>query len=276
MLKRSSVTTTAAAGLLAAVAWLAAPAAVAQERGGPYRTPRTADGHPDLQGVWQVRNTAHWDLQDHAGAYRIPAGLGVVADPPDGSIPYQPWALERRNANFQNRLADDPYEKCYLAGVPRTMYLPLPFQIFQTADEVAILSEYVHTWRWVPLTGVPRYPGYESWMGDPRGRWDGDTLVVETVGFNDQTWFDHAGNFHSDALTVTERFTRTTDDVMTYEATMTDPKVFTRPWTIRMPIYRHRDRVQILENECYLYAEEAGRPIRGRHPTFDGPQGDAR
>ena len=276
MPKRSSVTTISAAGLLAAVAWLAAPAAAAQERGGPYRAPRTADGHPDLQGVWQVRNTAHWDLQDHAGAYRIPAGLGVVVDPPDGSIPYQPWALERRNANFQNRLADDPYEKCYLAGVPRTMYLPLPFQIFQTPDEVAILSEYVHTWRWVPLAGVPRYPGYESWMGDPRGRWDGDTLVVETVGFNDQTWFDHAGNFHSDALTVTERFTRTADDVMTYEATVTDPKVFTRPWTIRMPIYRHRDRAQILENECYLYAEEAGRPIRGRHPTFDDPQGDAR
>jgi hypothetical protein len=129
------------------------------------------------------------------------------------------------------------------------MYLPYPLQILQTETEIAILSEYVHTWRWIPLTPLARYPGYESWMGDPRGRWDGDTLVIETVGHNDQTWFDHAGNFHSDALTVTERLTRTAADVITYEATMTDPKVFTRPWTICMPLYLHRDMDRILENE---------------------------
>jgi hypothetical protein len=231
-----------------------------------YKAPRTQDGHPDLQGIWQVRNTAHWDIQAHAGAYRIPAGLGVIIDPADGSLPYLPAALEKKRANFTNRLTDDPYEKCYLAGVPRTMYLPLPFQILQTADEVAIMSEYVHTWRWVPLTSVPRIPGYESWMGDPRGRWEGDTLVVDTIGFNDQTWFDHVGNHHSDALRVVERFTRTADDVITYEATITDPKTFSRPWTMRMPIYRLRDRDRILENECYLYAEDAGKPIRGEHP----------
>jgi hypothetical protein len=242
----------------------------------PYRMPRTADGHPDLQGIWQVRNTAHWDLQPQGGAYRMPAGLGVVVDPPDGTIPYQDWALEQKARNFENRLTGDPYEKCYLAGVPRTMYLPHPFQILQTAEEVAIFSEYVHTWRWIPLTDLDRYPGYESWMGDPRGRWEDDTLVVETVGFNGQTWLDHSGNFHGTGLTVIERFTRTADDVIIYEATLTDPAVFTRPWTIRMPIYRHRDRDQILEYECYLYAEEAGRPIRGQHPTFDEPQGDTR
>ena len=146
------------------------------------------------------------------------------------------------------------------------MYLPFPFQIFQTSDEVVILSEYVHTWRWIPLIEVPRYPGYESWMRDPRGRWEGDTLVVETTGFNGQTWLDQAGNFHSDALTVTERFTRTAADTITYEATIEDPNVFTQPWTIRMPIYLHRDMDQILEYECYLYAEDAGRSIIGRHP----------
>jgi hypothetical protein len=250
---------------LAVVTLLLGASAVTSGQGG-YKAPRTLDGHPDLQGIWQVRNTAHWDIQHHAGSYKSPAGLGVIVDPADGSLPYRPEALAKKQANFKSRDTDDPYEKCYLAGVPRTMYLPLPFQILQTADEVAIMSEYVHTWRWIPLTTVPRVPGYESWMGDPRGHWEGETLVVDTVGFNDQTWFDHAGNHHSDALTVVERFTRTADDVITYEATITDPKVFTRPWTMRMPIYRHRDMDRILENECYLYAEEAGKPIRGEHP----------
>ena len=231
-----------------------------------YNPPRTASGRPDLQGIWQVRNTAHWDVQHHAGSYKTPAGLGVVVDPADGTIPYQPTALAKKNENFQNRETADPFEKCYLAGVPRTMYLPYPFQILQTDEEVMILSEYVHTWRWIPLNELKRYEGYESWMGDPRGRWDGDSLVVETIGFNDQTWFDHAGNFHSDALKTIERFTRTAADTITYEVTIEDPKVFTRPWTMRMPLYLHKDMDRILENECHIYAEEVGRPIRGTHP----------
>jgi hypothetical protein len=219
----------------------------------PLRTPY---GDPDLQGIWQVRDTANWDLQHHAANYKTPAGLGVVIDPPDGSIPYQPWAAEKKKQNFAARAASDPLEKCYLAGVPRTMYLPYPFQILQTPDEVMIFSEYVHTVRWIPLKKLERYPGYESWMGDPRGHWEGNTLVVETIGFNDQAWFDNAGNFHSDALKTTERFTRTAPDVITYEVTIEDPKVFTRAWTIRMPVYLHRDRTELLEYECYVYAQE--------------------
>ena len=233
---------------------------------GAFSVPRTSSGRPDLQGVWQVRNTANWDLQDHPGALHLPAGPGVVVDPADGTIPYRPDALEIRRRNFESREQADPMEKCYLAGVPRTMYLPHPMQIFQTGEEVVMLSEYVHTWRWIPLTPLERYPDYESWMGDPRGRWEGDTLVIESVGFNDQTWFDHAGNFHSDALKVVERLTRTGPDVITYEATIDDAKIFTRPWTIRMPIERVTDRSQILEYECYLYAEDAGRPVIGKHP----------
>jgi hypothetical protein len=146
------------------------------------------------------------------------------------------------------------------------MYLPHPLQILQTEEEVAILSEYVHTTRWIPLTALDRYPGYESWMGDSRGHWDGNTLVIETIGFNGSTWLDHSGNFHSEALTVTERLTRTAPDVITYEARIEDPKVFTRPWTIRMPLHRLTDRTRLLEHECYLYAEDAGRPIVGTHP----------
>jgi hypothetical protein len=231
-----------------------------------YTPPRTSFGHPDLQGIWQVRNTANWDVQDHAGSYKIPAGRGVVVDPSDGSIPYHPAAQETKNRNFANRETADPLEKCYLAGVPRTMYLPYPFQILQTDEEVMIFSEYVHTSRWIPLKELPRYEGYESWMGDPRGRWEGDTLVVESVGFNDQTWFDHSGNHHSDALKTTERLTRTAPDTITYEVTIEDPKVFSRPWTMRMPLYLHRDMDRILENECHIYAEEVGKPIRGTHP----------
>jgi hypothetical protein len=129
-----------------------------------------------------------------------------------------------------------------------------------------IFSEYVHTLRWIPLKNLERYAGFDWWMGDPRGRWERDTLVVESIGFNDQTWFDNAGNFHSDALKTVERFTRTADDTITYEVTIEDPKVFTRPWTMRMPLYLHKDREVLLENECHIYAEEVGKPIRGTHP----------
>jgi hypothetical protein len=248
-----------------ALAALSIPLASAQP-GDEYEPARLRDGKPDLQGIWQVRNTANWDLEHHAGSYGIPAGLGVVVDPEDGAIPYQPRAAEQQQRNFEEREAGDPVASCYIAGVPRTMYLPHPLQIFQTPAEIVILSEYVHTTRWIPLTPLPRYEGYESWIGDSRGRWDGDTLVVETVGFNGRTWLDHSGNFHSNALRVVERFTRTESDVITYEATLEDPKVFARPWTIRMPLYLHRDRDRLLENECYLYAEDAGRPIIGQHP----------
>ena len=150
------------------------------------------------------------------------------------------------------------------------MYLPFPFQVLQTPEAVVIVSEYVHTWRWIPTAAIPRYDGYESWMGDSRGRWEGNTLVVETIGFNGQTWFDHSGNYHSDALKTIERFTRTAPDTITYEVTIEDPKVFTRPWKMRMPFYLRTDLPRVLEAECYLDAEDAGRPIRGGHPEDRG------
>jgi len=251
-------------GLIVLAALLAG--AVAAQPPDHYRPPRTPDGHPDLTGFWQVRNTANESLEPSSGTWGISAGFGVIVDPADGRIPYLPDALPRRERNFAERETADPLTKCYLAGVPRTMYLAQPMQFLQTPDELVVLSEYVHTWRWIPFGELERYDGYESWMGDPRGRWDGDTLVVETVGFNGETWLDHAGNFHSDALRVVERFTRTADDVITYEATLEDPKVFARPWTIRMPLHRMTDRDRLLENECYLYAEDAGKPIIGGHP----------
>ena len=219
-----------------------------------FTPPHTPDGQPDLQGVWQVHNTANWDIQDHTGGYKIPAGLGVIEG---GEIPYLPAAAAQKKKNFDNRLTADPVERCYMAGFPRTIYLPYPFQILQTKDAVMILSEYVHTWRWIPTVPYPRYDGYESWIGDARGHWEGNTLVVETTGFNDMTWFDHVGDFHSDALKLTERFTRTAADTMTYEVTVEDPKVFSRPWKMRMPIYLQKDMTRVFEDECYLNSENS-------------------
>ena len=222
--------------------------------------PRTRDGRPDLQGVWQVMNTAAWDIEDHSAQlfpglparFAQPGGTGVVEG---GALPYQPWALAKKQDNHARRLTADPDAQCYLPGVPRITYVPHPFQIFQRADRVVILYEYLHTTREIYVDGS-RHPDIpvEFWMGDSRGRWDGNTLVVDVTLFTDQTWFDRAGNFHSSALHVVERYTRTGRDHMLYEARIEDPQVFTRPWTMRMPLYRRQEAAPLLEFECYAYA----------------------
>jgi hypothetical protein len=233
-----------------------------QNAASAYSPPRTSDGRADLQGIWQVVNTAAWDIQDHSAEpfpglparFSRPAGQGVVEG---GEIPYQPWALERKNQNFANRVSADPETKCYLPGVPRITYMPHPFQIVQFPDRVVILYEYLHATREIFTDGSPHPEDGEFWMGDPRGRWEGDTLVVDVRLFTDQTWFDRAGNFHSEALHVVERYTRTGPDHMRYDATIEDPNVFTRPWTMSMTLYRRQEPgAQILEFECYAYARE--------------------
>ena len=220
-----------------------------------YRAPRTPDGHADLQGIWQVMNTAAWDIQDHSAQLGVPAGQGVVEG---NEIPYQPAALAKKQENFKNRATADPETKCYLPGVPRITYMPFPFQIVQTPDKVTILYEYIHTIRYIYTNGSKHPPGHiDWWMGDSRGQWEGDTLVVDSIHFDPQTWFDRAGNFHSDALHVVERFTRTSPDHINYEVTIEDPKVFTRPWKMSMPLYRHQERnFELLEYECYAYQLE--------------------
>jgi hypothetical protein len=228
-----------------------------------YAAPRTPTGQPDLQGIWEVRNTASADLLDHSGSYGILPGVGVVEG---GAIPYKDAVLAQKKQNFDNREEADPLNKCFLAGMPRTMYLPSPFQILQTPEAVIIVSEYVDTWRWIPTTNVPRYPGVEAWNGDSRAHWEGNTLVVNSEGFNDSTWLDHAGDFHSESMKLTERFTRTAPDVITYEATIDDPMVYTRPWKIKMPMYLRRDMTRIMENECYMYADEAGKGVHNAPP----------
>ncbi len=220
-----------------------------------YKAPRTADGKPDLQGVWQALNTAAWDIQDHAARLGVPAGQGVVEG---NEIPYQPWAAARKKDNFEKRLTDDPIAQCYLPGVPRIMYMPHPFQIFQTPGMTTILYEYEHAVRTI-YTDRPHLPGHiDFWLGMSRGHWEGETLVVDVIDFNDKTWFDAAGNFHSDALHVVERYTRTGPDHIAYEVTIDDSKVFTRPWKMNMTLYRRQEsNIQLLDYECNALAEEA-------------------
>jgi hypothetical protein len=223
-----------------------------------YKAPRTWNNQPDLQGIWQVRNTAGDNLEPHTAVLGIPAGAGVIVDPPDGKIPYRPDALAKRNENFKNRASQDPVNKCWMPGVPRLTYLPFPLQIFQSANYILIASEYVHNYRTIYINGTKHLDGVDFYNGDSRGRWEGDTLVVDVAGFNDQTWFDRSGNYHSDQLHVVERYTRTAEDVLSYEATIEDPKTFTRPWKINMPLYLHKEpNFRLLEYECHAYLEDA-------------------
>jgi hypothetical protein len=265
---------TAAAALFVA----AAPTVHAAEKSAAAaKGPRTKDGKPDLNGIWQALNSANYDIEPHAaraamamvpgqfvpvpapqvvalGAVgSVPAGLGIVAG---DAIPYTPAALAKKNENQKNWLELDPEVKCYLPGVPRATYMPFPFQILQSQSQFFIAYEYAGALRNIYLKD-PGQPPVPSWMGQSVGRWEGETFVVEVRGFNDQTWFDRAGNFHGEALKVTERYTRSGPDHLEYEALIEDPEVFTRPWRIRMPLYRRKDPgMQLLEFKCVEFVEE--------------------
>jgi hypothetical protein len=228
-----------------------------------YTAPRTADGHPDINGIWQALNTANWDLQGHAAAAgpvaqlgaigAIPPGLGVVENE---EIPYLPEALAKKKENLANRMTRDPEVKCYLPGVPRATYMPYPFQIVQSKKYTLISYEYASAVRTINMENHKKAP-IDSWMGWSNGRWEGETLVVDVTGFNEDTWFDRAGNYHSDALRVVERYTPRSADSLDYEATIEDPKVFSRPWKIKMILYRHAEpHAQLLEFKCVEFVEE--------------------
>jgi hypothetical protein len=238
--------------------------AAAQAPAGGQGVARTADGKPDLSGIWQVRNTAWGDLEDHPARLGdgnsartfVPAGLSVVEG---GTIPYNAAGLAKKKENMAKQADLDPLGKCYMPGPMRLMYLQLPFQIFQTPKYIAVVSEYSHSWRVIYTDGSTHLEGIEFWMGDSRARWEGDTLVVDVRNLNDKTWFDMAGNHHSADVHITERITRMNANVLQYEATVEDPKVFTRPWKVSMPIYRVQptERDRILEYECAVLQEEA-------------------
>ncbi|HEY7387278.1 MAG TPA: hypothetical protein VH640_02140 [Bryobacteraceae bacterium] len=216
--------------------------------------PRTADGKPDFEGIWQASGSAAADLEDHAASLNMLAGRSVVVG---GEIPYQPWAAVKKAQNFQNRQKADPLNSCYIPGVPRVMYLDYPFQIFQTPRDIAIAFEWSLDYRLIYTDGSAHPPDQEAWMGDSRGHWEGDTLVVDVANNNDKTWFDMAGDFHSNALHLIERYIMTGPDTIQYEATVEDAKVFMKPWTIRLALHRRTDRDRLFEYVCQAEVEEA-------------------
>ena len=224
----------------------AAPAAGGGQ--GAYDGPRTDEGHPDLSGIWQALNAASWNLEAHNAEDGVPAGLSVVVE---GKIPYKEEALAQRQENFETRETTDPVRQCFLPGVPRIMYMPFPFQIIQTPDHMVMTFEFAHAVRIIYTDGSDHPLPNDFWMGDSRGHWEGDTLVIDTTYFNGQTWFDAAGNYHSTSLHVVERLTPLTENHISYEARIEDPEVFTEPWTIQMPLYRRmEENLQILDYDC--------------------------
>lgn len=224
---------------------------------------RTAEGRPDLSGVWQALSSAHWNLEPHAASQgasevlgaigAVPPGIGIVDQ---GTIPYLPEAKAQRDRNFANRRTEDPEAKCFRAGVPRANYMPYPFQIFQTESEVFIAYQYALASRSIMMANPMEAP-FDSWMGWSNGHWEGDTLVVEVSGQNGQSWLDRAGNFASENIRVIERFTPISADHLMYEATIEDSTVFTRPWKISLPLYRRIEKnSNFLEFKCIEFAEE--------------------
>ncbi len=249
---------------------------------GQVKVPARIVGKPNLSGIWQANNEANWDLEAHEarpgavtqpGVYPyeyakvpaapslpfgaaggVPGSIGVVQG--DGRIPYTPEALKIKEQNAANWIDRDPELKCYLPGTPRGMYMPYPIQITHSTNKVHVAYSFSAASRTIHLDTVDNPPD-DTWMGHSLGRWEGDTLVVDSRHFNDKTWFDRAGNFHSEALHVVERFSLMTPDVIRYEATIEDPKTFTRPWQISMPLYRRMEpSMQLLEYRCTEFVEE--------------------
>jgi hypothetical protein len=227
------------------------------------RFPRLSDGKPNFSGIWQAMNSANWDLQEHAARQGLVVALGAVAAEPGGTgvveggeIPYLPESLDKRRANFAQRLTNDPEIKCYLPGVPRATYMPYPFEIFQSTKAVFLAYEYAGAVRNIFLKDPGPAPA-DSWMGQSVGHWEGDTFAIDVTGLDERTWFDRSGNYHSDALHVVERYTPVTPDILSYEATIEDPKVFSRPWKIRMPLYRHVEKdARLMEFKCVEFVED--------------------
>ena len=284
----SLVTVAVAASAVTAVITLSMSSASGQQpppsSSVPTLRPRPArvGDKPNMSGIWQANNEAHFDLEAHAarpglvtqpGVYPfeharvaaapvlalgaaagVPGSLGVVQG--DGVIPYKAEALAIKKQNAEHWIDRDPELKCYLPGLPRAMYMPYPLEITQSTNKVHVAFAFTNTARTIHLDKVEDPPA-DMWMGHSVGHWEGDTLVVNVSSFNDKTWFDRAGNFHSEALTVTERFTLLTPDVIWYEATMDDPNVFTTSWRIAMPLYRRMEpNAQLIEYQCIEFVEE--------------------
>ncbi len=250
-----------------------APAAAA------WKAKRGPDGvHPDLNGVWQVLNTANYNIEAHAaqaaiqlrpGPYvpvpaaevvalgaigAVPAGIGIVQG--DGKIPYTADALKLRDENRAKAVEWDPEVKCYLPGIPRANYMDKPFQIFHSDKAVFFAYEYAGAVRNVFLADPGEAP-VDSWMGQSYGKWDGDTFVIEVTGLLPDTWLDRSGNLHGSTTKVTERWTPTSDNTLRYEATIEDEETYTKPWKIAFNLYKRvGEDAQLQQFKCVEFVEE--------------------
>ncbi len=254
---RSCVTTL---GLLSILAW---PGAASQAAEGDD-IPRLANGDPDFNGLWQALGNFHWNIEPQAadfppmpelgafGAARASTGIVV-----GGEIPYTAEARAKQQANRADWLALDPVVKCYMPGIPRANYMPFPFQIVQSPEHMIFAYEFASASRIVYMDRPDFQAPVYSWMGHSLGRLEGDSLVIEVTDQMPDTWFDHAGNHHTESLRVTERYTHVSENVLMYEATLEDGNTYTRPWTVRFPLYRRLDdNAQLLEFKCVEFTEE--------------------
>jgi hypothetical protein len=222
--------------------------------------PRGADGRPDFSGIWQTLSAADFNLEPHSGRKDAPPGQGIIDDQ---FIPYRPEALEQRKKNFEARATADPRTKCFTLGTPRGIYSREPFQIFQRSRDLTLVFQFGHSVRTIHTNGTwhPRGPiGF--WLGDSRAQWEGDTLVVDVADFNGETWLDRAGNFHSDQLHVVERWSFLDANTIQYRATLEDPTVYTRPWSLSVILHRHREpNFQLIENYCFTLEYDQFYPV---------------
>ena len=232
--------------------------ACAQPKMKTFKPPRMADGHPDLNGYWERAFTSQ-DIEEHGDGLGVQAGPSLVIDTPDRRIPYRPAALALRKTMVERFIS--PLASCFPPGVPRHAVAPASHQILQTPGYIVHLLEYSHAYRVIPTDAGPHVPGsVRLWQGDSRGRWEGNTLVVDVTNSNGLTWFDNAGNFHSDELHVVERFTLIDADTIHYEARIEDPKVYRRPWTMVSAFRRNKEPgYELLEQACY----EGNRAVEG-------------
>jgi len=234
----------------------------AQEKATAFDPPRTADGRPDFSGYWRHGTEAKedleapWDNRARVGVSREPErdagpGKSMIVDPPDGKVPLQPWAEVQKRENEARYI--DQNTHCFLSGVPRFMYEAGAYQVLQAPEYITILSEEAHAFRVIAMDGRPRIAkNIRLWLGDARGRWEGDTLVIETTNLNGRVFLDRRGRFYTDAATVTERFTMLDQNTIAYGATVDDPFVYTRPFTIAFMLRRHTtEGFEIWEDACF-------------------------
>lgn len=245
------------------------PCAVARAK--IFTPPRTAGGQPDLQGFWRGPGAGTENIEEHPKTEDDAGGRSLIVDPPDGKIPYQPWALAQRKANVERYL--EPAVPCFAAGVPRSLYMPPGFELRQSPGYVVMLIERAHHYRIIPTDARPHIgPGIHLWQGDSRGRWDGNALVVDTINQNGKTWFDQAGNFATDDAHMVERFTLIDANTIHYQITIEDRSAYTRPWTMVFPLRRNLQQgYELFEEACHEGERNADRRIRMGYRVYPGP-----